>query len=48
MTVQEFNIFAQPNSEVAQTLPELDDVALVEVANDGGILKLNSFGKQFL
>ncbi|MEM8485702.1 MAG: ATP-binding protein [Bacteroidota bacterium] len=46
MTVQEFNIFAQHDSEVAQTLPELNDVALVEVANDGGILKLNSFGKQ--
>ena len=46
MTVQEFNIFAQPNSEADFVLPELDDVALVEVGQDGNIIKLNSFGKQ--
>ncbi len=45
MTVQEFNIFTQPGSEMAERLPELDDVALVEVTQNGGILKLNSFGK---
>ncbi|MFK7848562.1 MAG: ATP-binding protein [Rhodothermales bacterium] len=44
MTVQEFNIF-QSTSEAPQALPELDDVALVEVGTDGGITKLNSFGK---
>ncbi len=45
MTVQEFNIFAQTNAEALQALPELDDVALVEVGQDGNIVKLNSFGK---
>ena len=46
MTVQEFNIFAQPNSDADQVLPELADVALVEVGQNGDITKLNSFGKQ--
>lgn len=45
MTVQEFNIFAKPNAEADQALPELDDVALVEVGPSGHIIKLNSFGK---
>lgn len=46
MTVQEFNIFAQTHSVETDALPELNDVALVEVALDGNIMKLNSFGKQ--
>ena len=45
MTVQEFNIFAKPDGEANQALPELDDVALVEVGPGGHILQLNSFGK---
>lgn len=45
MALPELNIFTNTYSEAVEALPELADVALAEVGNDGYIINLNAFGK---